>query len=249
MNYNWNILGALNVQGGVAGTDATITTVLIPPYPGNSGGGPFLYDPRNKEFGQAITHLTTLCYTNGDTAHVLQVMRPKNYGWLATALAANGTAFVPNDDPGVYSTNYRYPIPNAQVNCQVANNAIAANDWVAIQLNDGTWHTSKIASGTFGGGNLVLTTAVPNVTGGGAAVGNVFYFFGASGDKDPGTGWADLNTSVAAVATSGVHFNVWQETSCGFLTALHVGDPLLFYDPGTTHLGTLEFVAGFYAKS
>lgn len=253
MYFPDHILGTLpNISG--AGTDATITTNLIPPWNGPLGSAPLICDPRPtgpsaNRFAKAITHLTSVNYTNGDTAHVLTLMRPKNYTWLTTAIAANGTALVPYDDPGVYSTNYKYPTPAGFTTgtAQVADNAIATNDWVCLQLKDGTWHKSMIASGTFGGGNLVLTTAVPNVTGGGAAVGAPVYFFGIPTDKDPATGLADINTSVAAVATSGVNFAVWSYAD-GFFSALHYGDPLLFHDPGTTHLGTLNYITGYYAR-
>lgn len=244
MNFDMQVLGSLDGPSNKAGTDATVTTNLIRPYPG-ANGVPFLYKPKppSAQFGEAFSHITSLIYSNGDTAHVLTIMRPKNYGWLVTALAAAGTALVPNDDPGVYSTNYRYGSPLSTGTAVVADNPIAASDWVAIQLNDGTFHLSKIASGTYGGANLVLTTAVPNVTGGGAAVGNAVYFFGVPGDKDPASGQTDPAYTAAASAVS-----TWSEGYSGVVAALHGGDPLVFYDPGTTHLGTLVSINGFYAK-
>ena len=245
-----NVLGTLSV-GSMAGTDATATVKLIPPYRGPAGSPPFLYKYTAAGgffCGQAVTKLTTLAYTNGDTAHVLTVMRPKNRTYLNTAIAANATTFDPKHDPGLYSTSYNYPSNLTTGTAQVANNAIAASDWVAIQLKDGTFHVSKIASGTFGGGNLVLSTATPNVTGGGADAGAIVYWFGAPGDTDPATGDADINCSVAAVATSGVGFKVWDQPVFGFLSALNPGDPLLFYDPGTTHLGTLNYISGYFVK-
>ena len=246
MQFQFNVLGTLNGPSGVAGTDATLTTVLIPPWPGAPGSAPFLYDPRNKRFGEGITHLTALAVTNGDTAMTVSIVRPKNYTWVATANAANSTTLVLYDDPGIYSTNYKYGSNLTTGTAAVADNGIAASDWIAVQLTDGTWHVSKVTSvSTL---TLTLTTATPNVTGGGAAVGSPVYFFGVAADKDPATGVVGISTSVAAVATSLAGYKVWNETSCGFFSSLHPGDPMLFFNPNTTHLLTLDYVAGFYAK-
>lgn len=249
MNYDYKPVGPIVAASNIAGVDATIATTLIPPWSGSGDGPPLLYTPSSsKKFGPAYTHVTLVCYTNGDTAHALNIMRPKNYTWLTVAIAANGTGLTIYDDPGVYSTNYKYATNITTGTATVANNTIATNDWVALQLVDGTWHKSMIASGTFGGGNLVLTTAVPNVTGGGAAIGAPVYFFGAAADKDPATGLVDPGHTVAAVATSLAQYKGWSDTTgSGIAVALHRGDPMLFYDPNTTHLGTLEFISGFHA--
>src|SRR5262245_23146195 len=130
MNYDYRTLGPIVAPCNQAGTDATVTTVLIPPFMG-SDGPPLIYQPtptgaRAKSFGPAYTHVTTVCYTNGDTAHTLSILRPKNYSWLTAAIAANGTGVTMYDDPGVYSTNYKWPSPISTGTAQVADNAIAA---------------------------------------------------------------------------------------------------------------------------
>jgi hypothetical protein len=240
MQLNTSILGTLSV-GQKAFSAAGVQ--IIPPFRGANGNA-FLQDPRNKRFGDGITHINTVGYTTLGTAHLIGIMRPFNYTWLLTAIAANGTALVPYDDPGVYSTNMKYPTPGNKP-ATVANNTIAANDYVVIQLVDGTWHVSTIASGTFAGGDLVLTTAVPNITGGGAAVGAPVYFFGVIGDSDPNTGLVNPQTTIALSQTRDV---TWSNDVCGIMAALHAGDPMLFYTPNTTNNGTLEFISGWYGK-
>lgn len=249
------ILGTLWVPTA-AGTDATVTGVLIPPYMGDPGSPPFIYKPALSASGAVPRfpigriHVCRVVYTNGDTAHTLCLIRPKNYTYVATANAANSTTLVMFDDPGVYSTNYKYPSNLTTGTAQVADNAIAANDWVCVQLSDGTFHLSKVAS--VSSLTLTLSTATPNVTGGGAGVGNIIYFFGTTGDKDPATGYADTKAAVPALSTtlgtSQAQYKAFDDPTFGVIHSLHDGDPLLFQDPGTTHLGTLEFISGVYAR-
>lgn len=238
------IVGSFHV-GQHTETAATVIVSVIPPWPGVSKA--FLQRPAapNKLVGLARTHITTVCYTTGATAHLIGIMRPFNYTWLTAAIAANGTGLTVYDDPGVYSTNLKYPSPLSTGTATVADNAIAAGDYVAIQLKDGNWHVSTIASGTFGGGNLVLTTAVPNITGGGAAIGAPVYFFGVIANSNPLTGAVNPQTTIADSLTRD---KSWAEANVGPVAALHPGDPMLFYSPNGTNAGTLEFISGFYSK-
>lgn len=247
MNYGLQVVGTLQGPAGLAGTDATVQVVLIPPWGGAPGAGRFMYKVTqpNRQFGEGVTHVTTVCYTTGDTAHKIGIMRPFNYTYLTAAIAANGTGLTIKADPGVYSTNYNYPCPGG-LPVVTADNAIATNDYVAIQLVDGNFHVSKIASGTFGGANLVLTTAVPNITGGGAAIGAPVYFFGQlTTDVNPATNAVNPQTTIALSQTRD---KTWTDSVGGIVAALNPGDPLLFYSPHTVHLGVLEYIAGFYAK-
>lgn len=239
-----NVLGTLSV-GQKAFSAAGVQ--LIPPFRGAPGSGPFLYraTDASPQFGEAVTHINTVGYTTLGTAHLIGIMRPFNWTYLTAAVAANGTAIFPKLDPGVYSTNYKYAIPGGIPVNGVADNAIAASDYVAIQLVDGSFHVSTIASGTFAGANLVLTTGLPNITGGGAAAGAVMYFFGVIGDSNPQTGLVNPQTTIALSQTRDV---TWSQATMGIVAALNPGDPLLFYTPNTTNNGTLEFISGFYAK-
>lgn len=236
------ILGTVNGPSGIAGSGGTAQLLVIPPYPGRGGAVVKTRSDRNKSAGPGITHITSVVYTTGGTAHAIKIARPFNFTWLTTAIAANGTALRPKHDPGLYSTSYNYPIPGGKP-AKVANNAIAASDYVVIQLDDGSWHLSGISSGTFGGVNLTLTTALPN-NAVGAAVGNPVYFYGdVATDAHPVTGQVNPGTSIAASTARGT----WQDTIAGILSSFHPGDPLIAYTPQTTNAGTFDSISGFYA--
>src|SRR5678815_2103840 len=242
-----NVLGTLSVGYKVF---SAAGVQLIPPFRGTPGAGAALYSvkpgtPPLLSSGHAVTHINTVGYTTLGTAHLIGIMRPFNWTYLTAAVAANGTAIFTKTDPGLYSTSFYYACPGGVPVNGVADNAIAANDYVAIQLKDGNFHVSTIASGTFGGNNLVLTTALPNITGGGAYSGAPVYFFGVIGDSNPQTGLVNPQTTIAASQTRDV---TWGQATMGIAAALNPGDPLLFYTPNTTNNGTLEFISGFYAK-
>jgi hypothetical protein len=239
-----NVVGTLNVGYKVF---SAAGVQLIPPFPGSPGAGRYIYKASEPgiNLGEVVTHINTVGYTTLGTAHLIGIMRPFNWTYLTAAVAANGTAIFTKTDPGLYSTSYKYPVPGGIPVNGVADNAIAAGDYVAIQLVDGSFHVSTIASGTFGGANLVLTTALPNITGGGAAVGAIVYFFAVIGDANPATGMVNPQTTIAASQTRDV---TWSQANAGICAALNPGDPMLFYTPNTTNNGTLEFISGFYAK-
>ncbi len=231
---------------------ATAFTALIPPYrwgSGGEGGAPSLYGlnvsggPNWTGQHGAFTHVDTLLYTTAATAHKIGIMRPLNWTTFAAAVAKNATAITLTADPGVFSTNYKYPTPGGVVPA-LADDTIATSDYVAYQLNDGTWQLDTIASGTFAGANLVLTTGTANTAGATIAKGNVLFFFGIIGDTDPGTGLGQWQTTSIASATRAT---MLQEAVLGGLKALHRGDPMIFYSPNTTNAGLLDHLSGYYS--
>lgn len=250
MLLNTQILGSLVVGGGgivnyPSVAFGTVITGVIYPFMGKSGGT-FKQKPYGSpiEYGRGITHVTTVLYTTGGTAHQLVIARPFNRTHLTAAIAA-GTAsgaFKPAVDPGKYSTSYKYPITGGLPGL-IADNTIAANDYVCIQLDDGSWFLDTIASGTFAGNNLVLTTTFPN-NGVGASIGNAVYWYGnITSDKNPANGCVNPTTLMAASGTRAA----WQETTCGIVSAFNPGDPLIVYSPNGTATGTFDAVTGFYA--
>src|SRR5215813_9036220 len=141
------VLGTFSV-GRTTQTAGTAIVQLIPPWPGPIGAAPaaFSYSRAgaswlvSPNFG--VPHVTSLNVLQGSTAHTFWLAKPKNFTYFLSALAVN-TTLIPNaalaGDPGVYSTNYLYPTPGGVPPGQVADNAIAAGDYVAYQLADGTW--------------------------------------------------------------------------------------------------------------
>jgi len=237
------------VLGQKTASADTAFTHLVPPWRG-SGGAPLAYrvvgGRPNWHGSGAYTHIDSLVYTSAGTAHTVTVMRPLNWAIVNGDVAANATAVTLHTDPGAYSTSgsYKYPLPpDASSPSQVASNAIAANDYVAVQLRDGTWHLSTIASGS--GTSPVLTTAIPNITGGGVEDGAIMFFFGITTDTVPQTGQAHV--PLLTVASTRQELLASSRHGPSF-RSLNPGDPILLYSNNATAAGSFSLVAGHYAK-
>lgn len=225
----------------------TVITRLIPPYAlGHNGPQVQKVDGNGKRIApapRAYTHVSSLAYLDSGTAHQATIMRPLNWTYLAAALAANGTALSLAADPGVYSTNYKYPLPGGLTKPSgVADNAIAASDYVAFQLRDGSWYFGTITSGS--GTSPVLASAVPNVTGGGADKYTIVYFFGVAADLNPQT----LLAHHYFLSTAGSARVEFLGQGSGTVPSLNPGDPMIFYSANATNAGTLSSLSGFYAN-
>lgn len=227
----------------------TAFTQLIPPWCGPKGSPPLMYSvdgagkPNWLKGGSAVTVVNRLEYVVGATAHQLAILRPLNWAVVASDLAANGTALVLLTDPGAYSTAFKRPLPSGITKpASAANNAVAGSDYVCVQLKDGSWHLSVVTS--VSSLTLTLTTAVPNVSGGGVTAGAICFFFGVVGDTDPATGAVQPNWTTSTSASQ-VFLN---EGPAGIMSSVFPGDPLLFYSPNGTNAGELALVAGHYAR-
>jgi hypothetical protein len=228
-------------------TAGTAIVAFIPPFRSGAGNPPLAYKLDKNQvpiWRQGYTHITQLTYTASTTAHTVVVMRPLNYAMITTAVAANSATVVLDADPGSYSTAYRYDLPTAAAgkpSC-AANNLIAASDYVAFQLRDGTWHVSAVTS--VSGLTLTLTTSTPNVTGGGSDANIPLFFFGASTDTNPQTNAAHVSFLSVASARTDLISNV----GFGDVPALNSGDPLLVYSANATAAGTLSSCVGYYGS-
>jgi len=224
-------------------TAGTVIVAGVPPFRGKAGtANRYQLSTGKPNWLTAFTHLTQLVYTAAGTAHDVVVMRPLNWATIAADVAANATAITLDWNPGTYSANYKYDLP-ADANGKpsaVADNNIAANDYVAYQLRDGTWVFDKVAS--VSGLTLTMTTATPNVTGGGVEAGTALFFFGVAADSDPATGKAHLTINSVASARTDLLNNY----GGGTISTLHPGDPLLIYSANATAAGVLSLVTGFY---
>lgn len=224
----------------------TAFTRLIPPWRG-AGIAPLLYKHNqgrpNWHTPGAYTTLTQLTVTDGGTAHDYVVMRPFNYALVTTDVAANAATFILADDPGLYATTYKYALPAEAggVVSAVADNAIAASDYVAYQLRDGTWILDTVSSGTYAA--LVLATSTPNVTGGGVEAGTPMFFFGVAANSDPATG--TVNPTLKAGAASS-RINLLPDNALGGLTSLRPGQPMFIYNANASNASTLNVGHGCY---
>lgn len=262
------VLGNFSVSSIASGT--TAAALLIPPYPGPGGSGaPYLYNALSSfsplvgnapvqthanwlnapNFG--VPHITSLQVNASSTQHTLLVMRPLNWTYFPSGLAKNTTA-IPNgsgssstglfDDPGVYSTNYKYPTAGGNFPAQVADAAISGtNLYVCYQLADGSWQLDTIASGTFNS-SLTLTTGTPNNAGGAILAGAPLFYFGAVAGtlKDPATGLAAWGSKTLVSVQ-----DLFQDNAVGEFAALHPGDPLFIYDANATAADSI-IASGYY---
>lgn len=235
-------------MGGITASAGTAFTLLVPPSPGASRPAMMqkVVNGRPNWLQSGYTCLDQVSYLDSGTAHDLVAMRPLNWAVVSGDVAANGTVVTLLTDPGAYATTYKYSLPPeaSGLVATVSNNAVAANDYVAVQLRDGTWHTSVVTS--VSGLALTLTTAVPNVTGGGVEDGSTLYFFGISTDTNPATGRAHdkfkSGASSARVELLSTKTGVTYQT-------YSPGDPILLYSANATNAGILALVAGRYAKN
>ena len=230
-------------------TAGTVITVLVPPSPGALGSAPLRYSYSGtggwaganwRTVGRTV--ITAALYTTAATAHTLTMLRPKNWSYVSTAVAAGGTTIVLGENPGTYSTKYKYPSPITTGTAAVADNGIATGDYVAYQLVDGTWILDTVTVSSL---TLTPGTAVPNVTGGGVLANSPVFFFGIPTDKDPATGYADPGTLTIASTNRINHFD---DDILGWGNALHPGDPIMLYSNNATNAGSFEGVAGYYSK-
>ncbi len=265
-----SIVGTFQVPGQVQ-TGGTAIVAFIPPYTGPQGEARNLFTvdtsltipgttivgrPGNLKGGSdagwgqgsvagAFTHVTDFCSINSSTQHAWVIMRPLNWTYFTAALPKNTTA-IPNatlkDDPGLYSTNYRYPTPGGVAPAQVADAAInSTNKYVAYQLADGTWQMDTITSGTFGA-TLTLTTGTPNRAGGAIPQYSPFFYFGATNLNDP---WTGANT----VFYPTVSTTEFRSTNMATLfQTFHRGDPMILFNANGTGQDYFSGAFGVYSK-
>ena len=169
-------------------------------------------------------------------------MRPTNYTTLSAAVPKNTVIFNFTADPGLYSANYKYPTANGGAQRSAADDAIATGDYVAYQMDDGTWQADLVASvSTLA---ITLTTGTPNLNGATIAAGKPVFFFAVGGETDPATGQTQPGFDTI-VSTR----NIWQSNSgVGLVSALHPGDPLLFLDANGTAADFLNVLSGYYGQ-
>ena len=173
--------------------------------------------------GSLFTHLLNIRIATLATAHVLTVMRGGSRSKVTSDLAAAGTALVVDD-----------ALTDGD------GNAIAANDLLAVQLDNGTWHLSLVTSWTAGTLTLVLTTAIP--TGRTARRGARVVNYGVAGDT-----WHSLRQfDLAASSTN--QFPAVAGAVESLVRASAPGEPLLIDIDNPTNASTVATTSVGYAK-
>jgi hypothetical protein len=134
----------------------------------------------------------------------------------------------------------------------VADNAIAANDYVVIELPDGTLYTDTVAS--VSSLNVTMNGTLPT---GGASSGAKVWFFGITTDTNPCDGLAHpaYNALASVVTTLG---DIKGDEVAGFIgTVAHPstfsgmdgkGQPIIVYSNNATAAGTLDRVVAAHSQ-
>src|SRR5438105_2457383 len=113
MYQQQGFLGSFDAGGITITAGATAKAIgIIPPYMGSPGRQRRVWDLRTNKMdllNSAISRIEKIIASNGSTAQQITIMRPLNYSWITAAIAKNGTAIASmQDDPGIFSTNYKY---------------------------------------------------------------------------------------------------------------------------------------------
>jgi len=226
---------------------ATAIVQVVPPYMGDLGQ-PRLYgvDQSGPNWARSCPMHTILAQVGlltGGTAHTVGVLRPLNWSVVKVAGAINTTAFTLTDNPGLYSSNYKYPLGGGLTKpAGVADLTPANTHYYCVQLADGTWFFDILNA--FSTTTFVVTTTktIPNVAGGGVPKGAIFFLMGSIATSDPATGFLHPNIQ----ANISVYTNF--QDDYGLVSTLHPGDPMLIVDANATAADTITNISGYYRK-
>lgn len=186
----------------------------------------------------AITAITFCSYINQGTAHTLTVMRPFNWTtFTADASAAQAVVNI-TVNPGAYSTAGVWQYNTFGGTPSVANNLMAASDFVVYELPDGNYVVDTVASIT-----SLAVTLTTNVPTGGVKKGGRIWFYGITTDLNPQTGKAHPAHTLTASVTTTIQNNYGDA-----FRSLNAYDPIIVHSNNATAAGTLERVSALYLK-
>lgn len=184
------------------------------------------------------TKVTQAKYTAAGTAHTLTFLTPLAQTTAYAAAASGALAVILSRDPGLYAANAvldNRPVPS------VADNAIAANDWLVIRLADGQFWLTKPSAVAAGAVTGTITATVSAVPASGILAGATVWFLGITTDTNPRTGLAHPAFACGASATSTFGDNTGEIASTP-----GENEPLMVNSDNATATGTLEYASGVY---
>jgi hypothetical protein len=154
--------------------------------------------------------------------------------YLTAAAAASQAVININQDPGVY-TAYSFNGSNAP---RTANNAIAANDWVAFQYPDGSWGVDTVASVS-----SLAVTLTNNLATGGLAAAAPLWFFGIATDVNPAdaTAHPQLNIPASVITAFG-------SEGRPIMSTFKNGEPLLLHVNNAANASVLDRASVVYVN-
>jgi hypothetical protein len=164
------------------------------------------------------THVLKFASTQLGTAHTATLMRDASSTYLTASAAASQAV-----------------INVAAALTDGGGNAIAAGDYVAVQLSNGNWHVATFSSAA----TLAYTlgTNLPSAAASGAKV----FCYGVIGDAFHDDYDFVLTASAQVVIPSG-------DVTGTVVRGRSVGAPVLYYDGNATAAGVLNYLMWGYSK-
>lgn len=203
------------------------------------------------------TKLTFLQYTSAGTAHTGTIMKELARTTLFAAAAGAAVTLVLNRDPGKYSTDPTMGGvgPNPPVAGQpqgrgitpsVADNLIAANDYIVLALADGTFLVTKPSAAVTDSTTGRVTLTVAAIPASGANAGATVWYMGITTDLDPQTGVANGAVLKPTVSATTVFPNAAGAGGAVIEQSRRPDSPLLIFFDNITAAGTLDMAAANY---
>lgn len=181
--------------------------------------------------------ISFLQITSGGTAHTWYIMKEKGRTTVVSAVAGGGTSVVLAKDPGVYSTNAEWV--SRGIAPSVADNPVAANDYLLVVLKDGTPRILIPSAVSTDGATGRVTLTVPAVPTAGIDAGAVVWFFGVVTDSDPHYNQVDQTLTPPVSATT-PYPNAGAAGGSYVASSFHVNSPFILYNANATAASTLD---------
>lgn len=161
---------------------------------------------------QRRTAITGFSITSGSTAHTWGFLRSGSRSTVTTAVAAAGTSVVVDS-----------------VLLDGDGNALAANDYIAVKLDNGNWHLSTVSAWNATTKTITLNTAVP--TGRSIGKGAAVVVFGVIGDT--------VHALHKIIPPTSATTNYGQNNETMLFSGTS-GEPILVYNANATNASVLE---------
>lgn len=188
------------------------------------------------------TKVAFLAYTSGGTAHTITLWGELSRCKTTAAVAGAATSIILDRDPGKYSLLPEWA--GRGITPSTADNAIAANDYLYVQLTDGTFLLTKISAAVTNSDGTVTVT-VSAVPGAGIARAATVWFMGAVGDTNPRTNAAHPTLKPTVSAQT-----LYPSTAAGggsvVYQSFHMESPVIIYSDNPTAAGTLDYGSATY---
>lgn len=188
------------------------------------------------------TKASYLQYTSGATQHTITLMKELSRTKAYAAVAGGATTLILAQDPGLYSALPEWL--SRSITPGAANNAIAANDYIAYQCVDGTWEFNKVSAVAAGAVSGTVSLTVTAVGNSGIAANTTVYFFGVAGDTDPHYNRAHSQLKPTTSATT-----TYPSAAGGagvIEQSYHMESPLLVFVDNPTAAGVLDYGTASY---